>query len=249
MTAIVEPDLRSVILAGAKAAREIGKSRERTFAIGDGLLALRAQCLTAMGKDPRINDRTILKSGKYRELMGKALKTYPDYTLDTVFKNDSTRLAYMWCAENKPQIENVFAQEEIKNPGSTLRICNPERMKSKFKSLTDPPKKKKAEKEKQAEIDAQEKDEQFKKLRDDAINSRRQYDELFAKYVDFDNTPPEKLADMLFDTAADAKHRKNRLAFIDLVVKYAGEPKSKKERKPKAPKAPKETVDNQETVN
>lgn len=174
-------ELKAIILVGAKAAREIGKSRERTFAIGDGLLALRTQCLMAMGKEG-VNDRTILKSGKYRDLMGKALKTYPDYTLSTVFKNDSTRLAYAWCAENRTQIETVFAQEEVKNPGATLRICNPERIKSKFKSLTDPPRKKKATKEAAALEAAKEQDELFRKLKDDAINSRRQYDELFGQY-------------------------------------------------------------------
>ena len=120
-----EVALTDVIKNGAKAAREIGKSRERTYAIGEGLLAMRSKCLIAMGKDIRVNDRTILKSAKYRELMSRALKTYPDYTLSTVFKNDSTRLAYMFVAEYRDQVENAFAAEEIKNPGATLRIINP----------------------------------------------------------------------------------------------------------------------------
>lgn len=249
---VTEPDLKAAILKGAKAAREIGKSRERTFDIGEGLLALRSQCLIAMGKDPRVNDRTILKSGKYRELMGKALKTYPDYTLATVFKNDSTRLAYLFVAEYRPQIEAIFAEEEVKNPGSTLRITNPERIKSKFKSLTNPPKKAKAAKATAAEAEAADRDEQFRKLRDDAITSRRQYDELFAKYVDFDNTPADKLVELLLDTAAH--NRKNRLAFIDMVVKYATGDKPtvskeavakqvRKERKAKKPKSEPEQVE------
>ena len=214
-----ELTLTDAIKNGAKAAREIGKSRERTYAIGEGLLAMRSKCLIAMGKDTRINDRTILKSAKYRELMSKALKTYPDYTLSTVFKNDSTRLAYMFVAEYRSQVENAFAAEEIKNPGATLRIINPERMKAKFKSLTEPLKAKKAKAAQAAEAEAQEQDELFKKLREDAISSRRQYDDLFAKYIDFDDTPAEKLIELLLDTAAH--NRKNRLRFIDLVVKYA----------------------------
>lgn len=218
---LTEPTLKSVILAGAKAAREIGKSRDRTFAIGDGLLAMRSECLIAMGKDPRINDRTILKSGKYRELMGKALKTYPDYTLNTVFKNDSTRLAYMWCAENRPMILTAFEAEELKNPGTTTRICNPERIKSKFKALTDPPKKKAAIKAAAKEAEAQDNDERMKELKTQRDDAHRAYQELFDKFIDFDTTPAERLADLLFDTKTTNGNRKNRMRFIELVVKYA----------------------------
>ena len=252
-----EVALTDVIKNGAKAAREIGKSRERTYAIGEGLLAMRSKCLIAMGKDIRVNDRTILKSAKYRELMSRALKTYPDYTLSTVFKNDSTRLAYMFVAEYRDQVENAFAAEEIKNPGATLRIINPERMKSKFKSLTDPPKVRKAKAAQAAEAQAQERDELFRKLKEDAISSRRQYDDLFAKYVDFDDTPAERLVELLLDTAAH--NRTNRMRFIKLVVEYAMpgstpeareqaykedqqdlERKPRKARKAKAPKSNRE---------
>lgn len=243
-----EADLKEAILRGAKAAREIGKSRERTFEIGEGLMALRSQCLIAMGKDPRINDRSILKSGEYRERMGAALKTYPAYTLATVFKNDSTRLAYMYCAEYRPEIETVFAKAEIANPGSTLRLTNPERIKAKFKALIAPPRKAKAAKAAKAEAEAQDRDELTRAIAD----AQREYDELFARHIDFDTTPADKLAELLFDTTANSEGRKNRLAFIDLVVKYAGHPgivdsaanvapKAKRERKAKAdfdPNAP-----------
>lgn len=225
---------KEAILRGAKAAREIGKSRPRTFEIGEGLMALRAQCLIAMGKDPRINDRTILKSGKYRELMGKALKTYPDYTLATVFKNDSTRLAYMFCAEYRPQIEALFAEEEIKNPGSTLRITNPERIKSKFKTLTDPPKKRAASKAAAKEAADQERDAEFSKLQDERDQACKDYDELFERLIDFDTTPAEKLVDMLLD--AKATNRKNRLRFIDLIVQYATGGKVSEALSPTKPK-------------
>lgn len=236
-----EADLKETILRGAKAAREIGKSRERTFEIGEGLMALRSQCLIAMGRDPRINDRTILKSGEYRERMGAALKTYPAYTLATVFKNDSTRLAYMYCAEYRPEIETAFAEAEIANPGSTLRLTNPERIKAKFKALIDPPKKAKAAKAAKAEAEAEDRDE----LQRTIANAQREYDELFARHIDFDTTPAERLAELLFDTTANSQGRKNRLAFIDLVVKYASHPgivdstanvppKAKRQRKAKA---------------
>lgn len=243
-----EADLKEAILRGAKAAREIGKSRERTFEIGEGLMALRSQCLIAMGRDPRINDRTILKSGEYRERMGAALKTYPAYTLATVFKNDSTRLAYMYCAEYRLEIETAFAEAEIANPGSTLRLTNPERIKAKFKALIDPPRKAKAAKAATAEAEAQEADMVIKKLREDVDHLSGAYDDLFARHVDFDTTPADKLAELLFDTTANSQGRKNRLAFIDLVVKYAGhpgivdstanvppKPKAKRQRKAKAP--------------
>jgi hypothetical protein len=236
--------LTDAIKLGAKAAREIGKSRDRTFAIGEGLVAMRTKVLIDLGKDPRINDRSILKSGKYRELMGKALKTYPDYTLDTVFKNDSTRLAYMFVAEYKDQILNAFAAEELRNPGATLRLVNPERIKSKFKSLTDPPKKAAASKAAAKEAEEQDRDELFGKLKEDAINSRRQYDELFARYIDFDTTPAERLAELLFDTSAKSGGRKNRLAFIDMVVKYAtgDKPKPAKAKRNKAKEAVQKAV-------
>jgi hypothetical protein len=225
--------LTDAIKLGAKAAREIGKSRERTFQIGEGLMALRSKALIDMGKDPRINDRSILKSGKYRELMGKYLKTYPDYTLETVFKNDSTRLAYMFVAEYKDQILNVFAAEELRNPGATLRLTNPERIKSKFKSLTDAPKKAKAIKEAAAEAEAQDADERMSELRTQRDDAHRAYHEMFDRHVNFDTTPAAKLAELLFDTASSAEGRKNRLAFIDMVVKYAtGKEKPESEGKP-----------------
>lgn len=227
---------KEAILNGAKAAREIGKSRERTFAIGEGLVAMRCQCLIAMGKDPRINDRTILKSGKYRELMGKALKTYPAYTLATVFRNDSTRLAYMYCAEYRTQIETAFAAEEVKNPNTTLRIVNPERIKSKFKALTDPPKKKAATKAAAKEAAEQDRDAELIEARKQRDEVQRDYNQLFERVIDFDQTPAEQLVDILLDTKA--ANRKNRLRFIDLVVEYAtGERATKKvrTRKEKAP--------------
>lgn len=220
MSDVEKSNLKETILRGAKAAREIGKSRPRTFEIGDGLLALRAQCLIDMGRSPLVNDRSVLKSGKYRELMGRALKTYPDYTLSTVFKNDSTRLAYMFVAEHRADIERVFAEAEVSNPGSTLRIVNPERIKSKYKSLTEPPKRKKEKAAAiAAEAIAQENDELFRKLKEDAINTRRQYDDLFARFIDFDETPADRLAELLLDVKA--KNQGNRLRFIDLIVKYA----------------------------
>lgn len=175
-------DLKAAIQRGAKAAREVGKSRTRTFEIGEGLLAMRSTVLKALGKDPRLNDRAILKSTKYRDLMSKALKTYPDYTLDTVFKNDSTRLAYLFCAEYRPQIEAVFADAEIANPGSTIRIVNPERIKAKFKALTDPPRVKENKKAEQAEAEAQERDENEKQLRVEAEDWKRKYEELKVEY-------------------------------------------------------------------
>lgn len=171
------------ILNGAKAAREVGKTRERTFAIGEGLLAMRSEVLIAMGKDPRLNDRTVLKSAKYRTTMSRALKTYPDYTLSTVFKNDSTRLAYLFCAEYRPQIEAAFADAELREPGSTVRIVNPERIKAKFKALTEPPKEKRqSQAAAQAEAEAQERDALNKRLVDEAIDWKRKYDELKIEY-------------------------------------------------------------------
>lgn len=160
--------LHDAILKGAKAAREVGKSKARTFEIGEGLLAMRSQCLIQMGKDPRINDRSILKTPAYRDLMGRALKTYPDYTLNTVFKNDSTRLAYLFCAEYRDQIEAAFAAAEVANPGSTIRICNPERIKGKFKALINPPvRKTKAQNQAEAEQEAQARDDELKAYREE----------------------------------------------------------------------------------